>query len=159
MLIDSGGTSITLVRSEMSSGGGGPASVSRISLSIGLMNLSTGWLGHFPSCHGAGGLAAPHLFGARTGSSMVLMGVCKIVLACLFGPSLMNGLEAFPNSVLGVLLAVSGIELAVAARDARSRADFAVTLLGAGLVLKLGTGMAFVGSILAAAILHARGLR
>ena len=33
------------------------AGVRSLSLSIAIMNLSTGWLGHFPSCHGCGGLA------------------------------------------------------------------------------------------------------
>ena len=62
-----------------------PASVRQLSLSIGLMNAATCWLGHFPSCHGCGGLAAQHLYGARTGSSMALMGLLKMALALLFG--------------------------------------------------------------------------
>ena len=49
------------------------------------MNAATCWLGHFPSCHGCGGLAAQHLYGARTGSSMALMGLLKMALALLFG--------------------------------------------------------------------------
>ena len=57
----------------------------QLSLSIGLMNAATCWLGHFPSCHGCGGLAAQHLYGARTGSSMALMGLLKMALALLFG--------------------------------------------------------------------------
>jgi len=59
--------------------------VRQLSLSIGLMNAATCWLGHFPSCHGCGGLAAQHLYGARTGSSMALMGLLKMALALLFG--------------------------------------------------------------------------
>ena len=61
----------------------------------------------------------------------------------------MNALEPFPSSVLGVLLAISGLELAVACRDVIGRREAAVMLLGAGLVLKHGTGAGFVGSILA----------
>ena len=34
---------------------------------------------------GCGGLAAQHLYGARTGSSMALMGLLKMALALLFG--------------------------------------------------------------------------
>jgi hypothetical protein len=39
-----------------------PASVS---ISVGLMNLVGGWFGAMPCCHGSGGLAAQHKFGAR----------------------------------------------------------------------------------------------
>ena len=63
------------------------------------MDLSTCWFGHFPSCHGCGGLAGQHLFGARTGSSMVFIGLVKMFLALLFGPSLLEALEAFPSAV------------------------------------------------------------
>ena len=126
-----------------------PASVRQLSLSIGLMNAATCWLGHFPSCHGCGGLAGQHKFGARTGSSMAFMGVLKMGLAVLFGPSLLRALEAFPSAVLGVLLAVSGVELATACRDMQHKADFAVMLIGAGCVLKLGTGIAFLAAVAA----------
>ena len=128
-----------------------PRQVRKISLSIALMDLSSCWLGHFPSCHGCGGLAAQHLFGARTGSSMVFIGLLKLLLACLFGPSLLAALETFPASVLGVLLAVSGVELATCCRDMQRKPDFAVILIGAGCVLKLGTGIAFLAAAAAAA--------
>lgn len=131
-----------------------PATVSRISLSIALMNLSTSWLGHYPSCHGCGGLAAQHLFGARSGSSMVLMGAIKMLVAVLLGPGLVHGLEAFPNAILGVLLALSGVELAATCRDVAERHDAAVMLIGAGSVLQLGTGPAFVVSVVAAVALR-----
>jgi len=142
--------------SRSARGEGGPASVTRIALSIGLMNVASGWLGHFPSCHGCGGLAAQHLFGARTGSSMVLMGLVKMGLAVWLGPRLLDALTLFPNSVLGVLLALSGVELAVACRDMRAKADAAVMLIGGGLVLRLGTGPAFVLSLLAASAMRSR---
>ena len=77
-----------------------PVSVGKISLSIAAMDLSSCWFGHFPSCHGCGGLAAQHLFGARTGSSMVFIGLLKMGLAVLFGPSLLAALETFPSAVL-----------------------------------------------------------
>lgn len=136
-----------------------PASVRKISLSIAAMNLSSAWLGHFPSCHGCGGLAAQHLFGARTGSSMVLMGLVKMGLAVAFGPSLLRALEVFPTSVLGVLLALSGVELAVCCRDMDSKPDFALMLVGAGCVLKLGTGVAFCVAVATAAAFRAVGGR
>ena len=79
-----------------------------------------------------------------------------MVLAVSLGPWLVHGLEAFPNAVLGVLLALSGVELAVACRDVTERHNAAVMLIGAGLVLRLGTGPAFVISAAAAAALKQR---
>ena len=95
-----------------------PVAPATLSLSIGATNGLSCWFGHFPSCHGCGGLAGQHSFGARTGSSMVLMGTAKMLTACLFGPSLLAGLAAFPNSVLGVLLAVREIKSERAERRA-----------------------------------------
>jgi hypothetical protein len=128
-----------------------PVPVSKISLSIGCMNSASALFGHFPSCHGCGGLAGQHLFGARTGSSMIVIGAVKIALSILLGPNILAGLEAFPRSVLGILLAVSGVELAVSVRDQNDKTDVVVMLIGAGLVLKAGTGVGFVISLLAAA--------
>jgi hypothetical protein len=133
--------------------------VNRLSTSIGLMDFTSAWFGHLPSCHGCGGLAGQHLFGARTGSSMALMGGLKMGLALALGGSLLPALEAFPKAVVGVLLALSGLELAVPCRDMSHRGDVAVMLLGAGLVLKLGTGIAFALSMIAAAVLTWTGVR
>ena len=88
---------------------------------------------------------------------MALMGLLKMGLALLLGPSLLSALEVFPKGVVGVLLAVSGIELAVPCRDMNGRRDVAVMLLGAGLVLTLGTGVAFVAALAAALVLRLRG--
>ena len=135
-----------------------PAGVNMIAASVGWMDFASCWFGHFPSCHGCGGLAGQHLFGARTGSSMALMGLLKMSLALLFGPSLLAALEAFPKGVVGVLLSVSGIELAVPCRDMSGRRDMAVMLLGAGLVLSpAGTGIAFLASLCAAVVLRLTG--
>lgn len=44
------------------------------------MNLVGCWFGAMPVCHGAGGLAAQHVFGARGGGAVVLLGATKIGL-------------------------------------------------------------------------------
>ena len=82
---------------------------------------------------------------------MIVIGAVKIALSILLGPNILAGLEAFPRSVLGILLAVSGVELAVSVRDQNDKTDVVVMLIGAGLVLKAGTGVGFVISLLAAA--------
>jgi MFS superfamily sulfate permease-like transporter len=57
-----------------------------MAISVAVMNLGTCLFGAMPSCHGSGGLAGQHRFGARTGGSMVVLGLCKMGLGILFGP-------------------------------------------------------------------------
>ena len=83
-----------------------------MAVSVGLMNLVGVPLGSFPLCHGSGGLAAQYRFGARTGGSVIMLGVLKLVIGLLFGGTLLALMAAYPRSVLGPMLVVSGIELA-----------------------------------------------
>jgi len=83
-----------------------------VSISVGLMNLLFCPFGSMPNCHGAGGLAGQHRLGARHGASVLFLGVGKILLAIFFGKSALTLLDAFPTSVLGVMLAIAGQELA-----------------------------------------------
>ena len=115
-----------------------PAGPRRVAVSVGLMNLVSGWFGGMPMCHGAGGLAGQYRFGARTNGSILFLGTAKLVIAVLFGASLMNFCRVFPQSVLGVMLGFSGIELALVTRDQNRRADAFVMLLTAGACLALG---------------------
>ena len=95
-------------------------------------------------CHGAGGLAAQYRFGARTGGSVIILGGAKIMLAVLFGSSLLVWLHAYPRSVLGVLLLFSGLELALVCRDQKSRVAFFVMLITAGACMAVNTALGFV---------------
>lgn len=116
----------------------------KIAISVGLMNLICCPLGGMPMCHGAGGLAAQYRFGARTGGSVVALGGIMMVLAFLFGGSLLLWLQEYPRSVLGVLLVFSGLELAMVSRDQTNRASFFIMLLTAGLCLGINTAVGFV---------------
>jgi MFS superfamily sulfate permease-like transporter len=111
------------------------ASPRRVAVSVGLMNLVAGWFGGMPMCHGAGGLAGQYRFGARTNGSILFLGGAKMIVAVLFGASLMALCRAFPASVLGVMLAFSGIELALVTRDQVGRTESFVMLLTAGACL------------------------
>jgi hypothetical protein len=99
--------------------GPGPASTTALGVSVGLMNLlSCGW-GAMPVCHGAGGLAAQHRFGARSGASVVLLGAAKFGAGLLLllggsGGTAARVLARFPRSVLGVMVLAAGLELAKA---------------------------------------------
>ena len=110
----------------------------RVAVSVGAMNLAAAWFGAMPMCHGAGGLAGQYRFGARTNGSVLFLGAVKMLLAVLFGASLMALCRAFPASVLGVMLGISGLDLAAVARDQRAPRDAIVMIATAGGCLLLG---------------------
>jgi MFS superfamily sulfate permease-like transporter len=114
-----------------------PATPKRVSISVGLMNLVGCWFGAMPMCHGAGGLAGQYRFGARTNGSILFLGSAKILVAVLFGATLMAFCQVFLHSILGVMVAVSGLELALATRDQTGRTDASVMLITAGVCLGL----------------------
>ncbi|KAK6216728.1 sulfate transporter [Colletotrichum tabaci] len=87
-------------------------SVTAMGISVGVMNLIGTWWGAMPVCHGAGGLAAQYRFGARSGASVIVLGLFKIVLGVIFGNSLIDLLKHYPKSLLGVMVIAAGLELA-----------------------------------------------
>jgi MFS superfamily sulfate permease-like transporter len=121
-----------------------PAAPKKVAISVALMNLVCCPFGAMPMCHGAGGLAAQVRFGARTGGSVVILGVAKMVLALLFGGSLLVWVNQYPQSVLGVLLLFSGLELAMVCRDQKARVDFFVMVITAGACMAVNTAVGFV---------------
>ena len=130
-----------------------PAAPKRVAISVALMNLVCCPFGAMPVCHGAGGLAGQYRFGARTGGSVVMLGVAKVILALLLGGSLLVGLRHYPQSVLGVLLLFSGLELAMVCGDLRGRVPYFVMLMTAGACIAVNTAAGFVvGWIIAVAL-------
>jgi MFS superfamily sulfate permease-like transporter len=117
----------------------------RVAVSVGLMNLVAAWFGGMPMCHGAGGLAGQYRFGARTNGSILFLGTVKLLLAVVFGASLMALCRAFPMSILGAMLAFSGLELAIVCRDQVRRTDAFTMLLTAAACLGLNNiGLGFL---------------
>ncbi|KAJ0775804.1 putative molybdate transporter [Helianthus annuus] len=122
--------------------------VTSVSVTVGLMNLTGCWFGAMPCCHGAGGLAGQYKFGGRSGGCVALLGATKLVLGLVLGGSIVKILSAFPVGVLGVLLLFAGIELAMCARDMKSKHESfvvlvctAVSLVGSSAALGFVTGM------------------
>jgi len=126
----------------------------KVTLSVALMNLIACPLGGMPMCHGAGGLAAQYRFGARTGGSVVFLGLAKMSLAVLFGGSLMVIMTRFPLSILGVLLVFSGLELAVVCRDQTQKQNFMVMILTAGVSVAANVAFGFLIGVIVAIILR-----
>ncbi|MBI2856421.1 MAG: sulfate transporter [Chloroflexi bacterium] len=113
------------------------ADTKRVAVSVGMMNLVGCWFGAMPMCHGSGGLAGQHFFGARTGNGVVFLGLIKLALGLFAGAAALTVLLAYPTSVLGVLLMFAAIELALVALDVRNRRDGLIMLMTAGAILGL----------------------
>lgn len=90
-----------------------PVSERKVAVSTGLMNLFGGAVGGVPMCHGAGGMAGHVAFGARTGGSVMILGTLLLVLALFLGDSVVLLFKLFPTAVLGVILFITGAQLAL----------------------------------------------
>jgi hypothetical protein len=127
----------------------------RMALSVGLMNLLCVPLGGMPMCHGSGGLAAQHRFGARTGWSVVMLGALKIAAGVALGGVLVTTLGAYPRSILAVMVVFAGVALAGAARDSIRCPAVVVALCTAGVMVAAGTLYGFLAGCAAAGALGA----
>ncbi|KAF3006461.1 hypothetical protein E8E13_003262 [Curvularia kusanoi] len=90
-------------------------SVTSLGLSVAAINLVGCWFGAMPACHGSGGLAGQFRFGARSGSSIVFLGLVKFLLGILAfwkSDQIVALLAGIPKSLLGVLVLAAGVELA-----------------------------------------------
>ncbi len=90
-----------------------PVSEGGVAVSTGIMNLFSALIGGVPMCHGAGGMAGHVAFGARTGGSVVILGGLLVVLAVFFSGSVEVIFKLFPAAVLGVILFLTGAQLAL----------------------------------------------
>ncbi|RPA75034.1 putative sulfate transporter [Ascobolus immersus RN42] len=97
-------------------------SISELGFSVALSNVGS-FFGAMPICHGSGGLAAQHRFGARSGASVMLFGLIKLILGLFLGDTLISLLNRFPHSFLGIMALASGIELSLAAETLNSTAS------------------------------------
>ncbi|KAK5707511.1 hypothetical protein LTR97_000045 [Elasticomyces elasticus] len=87
-------------------------STTSIGFSVAIANLIGCWFGAMPICHGSGGLAGQYRFGARSGSSVIALGLVKLILGLFVGEAIVPLLQRFPKSLLGVMVLAAGIELA-----------------------------------------------
>jgi hypothetical protein len=108
------------------------------------MNLLSASLGGVPMCHGAGGMAGHVRFGARTGGALVIVGLVLLGTATLFSGSVATLLRLFPTATLGLILFLTGAELALGACDIpKDKGErFALVLTGALAVWNVGIAFA-----------------
>jgi len=121
-------------------------SADELATSMGAMNLLAVPLGGFPMCHGSGGVAGKYAFGARTAGANVILGVGYVVVA-LFAADVV---AAYPVAMLGVILAIIGLQLARTSLTSLSRADGYPLVVAIGVVgVAVNLGVAFVGGVVA----------
>jgi MFS superfamily sulfate permease-like transporter len=135
------------------------ASVRKIGVTYGLMNLIGPLLGGVPACHGCGGLAGFHGFGARTGGAPVIYGALYLLLGLAFAPVFGDAVRAFPMPVLGVILAFEAVRLVRLARDVASEPRalaVAATVAGAVVLVPYGYVVGLAGGVLLARALRRR---
>jgi MFS superfamily sulfate permease-like transporter len=121
-----------------------PVSEGKISTSTGLMNIFSAAVGGVPMCHGAGGMAGHVQFGARTGGAVVILGAVLLLTATFFSDSVGTLLRLFPPSILGVILFLTGAQLALGSCDfSKDKGERFVTLITGALAV-WNIGIAFV---------------
>jgi len=121
-----------------------PVSERSVSISTGLMNLFGASVGGVPMCHGAGGMAGHVRFGARTGGAMIILGAILILLALFVSGSVQAIFGVIPREVLGVVLFLTGAQLALGSCDfSKDKGERFVTIVIAGLSM-WNIGLAFV---------------
>jgi MFS superfamily sulfate permease-like transporter len=121
-----------------------PVDESKMATSTGLMNLLSAGLGGVPMCHGAGGMAGHVQFGARTGGALVILGSVLIVTAIFFSGSVATLLRLFPAPVLGVILFLTGAQLALGACDIPKDKGERFALVVTGALAIWNVGIAFL---------------
>jgi MFS superfamily sulfate permease-like transporter len=123
---------------------GRAVSENRISVSTGLMNLFGSTIGAIPMCHGAGGMAGHVRFGAHTGGATIILGVFLVGLALFLSGSIETVFRIFPTPVLGVILFLTGGQLALGSCDfGEGKNDRFVTLTTAAFSM-WNIGLAFL---------------
>ena len=129
-----------------------PVTETKVAVSTGCLNLGGAMLGGVPMCHGAGGMAGHLRFGARTGGAPIILGTILVVLALLFSGSVTLLLQLFPPAILGVILFLTGAQLALGACEfSNDKGERFATVITAALAA-WNVGIAFVAGCLVWAI-------
>jgi len=122
-----------------------PVTERSVAFSTGLMNLGASAIGGIPMCHGAGGMAGHVQFGARTGGSSIILGGVLLGAGLFLSGSIGTVFRMFPQSVLGVILFMAGLQLALGSRDGGAeKADrFVVLATAAFTIWNVGAAVLF----------------
>ncbi len=129
--------------------------VRRIGFTYGLMNVIAPPFGALPACHGCGGLAGFHAFGARTGGAPVIYGAMYLAIGLFLAPGFATVVGVFPMAILGTVLLVEAVSLMTLVGDvAGDPSELWIALLVAAAVIGLPNGYV-IGLLAGTAIWHA----
>lgn len=132
--------------------------VSKIAFTYSLMNIISPFFSGIPVCHGSGGMAGHHSFGARTGGSVLIYGVFFLILGLFFSHSFDQIVKIFPMQILGVILFFEAITLVFLVRDLQTKkSDFYIALVVA--LIACGLPYGFLISIILGTILYYNSTR
>ena len=129
----------------------------KMAASVGLMNILGCGFGGLPVCHGSGGLAGQYHFGARSGGSVVMLGITKLVIGIFLGTTIMNLIQLYPLSILGIMLIFAGYELSRAAKDQKTFMGICIIVTTAIGILLLNTLYGFLIGVVVFFILRTIG--
>jgi hypothetical protein len=130
-----------------------------LATSTGVMNLASAALGGVPMCHGAGGMAGHVAFGARTGGAPIILGAILLCCAFFLSDSINAIFALFARPVLGVILFLTGAQLALGSCDfSKNKGERFITITTAAFSL-WNVGLAFVAGTTFAYILKRGWLR
>jgi hypothetical protein len=121
-----------------------PVNERQVAISTGLMNIGSSAIGGVPMCHGAGGMAGHIRFGATTGGAPMILGIIMVALALFFGGSIETLLKLFPPALLGVILFLTGAQLALGSCDFSTDKNERFTTLVTAAFAIFNVGVAFV---------------
>lgn len=128
----------------------------KLSTSTGILNLFSSSVGGIPMCHGAGGMAGHVAFGARTGGATVILGVILLLLALFFSGSVYTLFAILPKAILGVILFLTGAQLALGSCDfSKDKGERFTTLVTAAFCI-WNVGLGFLAGMVGA-YLNKRG--
>jgi predicted benzoate:H+ symporter BenE len=101
----------------------------KLFINMGAINLVSPFIGGIPMCHGAGGLSAHYLFGAKTGGAILMLGVIELFMGLFLSQSLLSIFSSFPVFVVGVMLLLTSFELMKGVWDVKGMDNVAVILV------------------------------
>jgi MFS superfamily sulfate permease-like transporter len=133
-----------------------PVTENSVARSTGLMNLFGAAFGGVPMCHGAGGMAGHVAFGARTGGAPIILGTLLLALAFFFSGSITALFDLFARPVLGVILFLTGAQLALGSCDfSKNKGERFITLVTTAFAM-WNMGLAFIAGM-TLAFIYKRG--
>ncbi len=132
--------------------------VRKIGITYGLMNIASSFFGGMPVCHGSGGMAGHHAFGARTGGSVIIAGIFMIAAGTFGGGAVAGLIAGFPQPVLGTILLFEAIALMSLVRKMLPvKENFHVIIFTAVIAVTLPYGYV-IGMVLGTLLSGAYGL-